>query len=725
MLFQRLFSLASVASLLGSAMAKPVVVKSDTWEVPEAVRPLNHIEIRDPMVEARSQYLEKRLSGKLDLTKSLIDKSLFSSTAAGVRISAKCIECQTQGTVNFQLTNEDVIHPVLRIDFTSVKAWIEVGLIVSGGKAFSLNLYSSQTPVGIGVPGLNIGVLLFVDLVIDIDAEIDMTGGFFVELAENSYIEAALLKGQLEQTAFKGVGVQSIPVKVKYFDVLLTASLRVRVQAGVEAKFTGTTAVVGVYANIIEFVLSLEVVDNDCYFEATEHFNVNIGAYAKLELLFFKVGAPTASTTLFRSPTFTQCIEETKPTTINRIMTKSGQVIGGSPTVPGGLIESTSSYPLITSPPGNASDPSALLPGTIGASKTMSPGTGITKDTGLPTGNPYAMPSGVLGAKKPTGGVGSTGLPYYSNRTKAAIAPSAVYTLSTKLSSQPEISIKSYIPALPHTSATSASSPEYGGKGSGTAAAPHLTSDSYSPKATGAYGQRPYSPLAAASGPSYPVYNATLTSNAGTQATGIPYGTAPPIAGDVATITLCAVHAINCPAEFVQHITVTKPYDSSQTSSAATVTEAPTTSRALFKFPTNCTSLEPLETPIVNVYVPPPDAVIPDSQSLNIIDYGYEQIIHNAAGNETTILLENATAMTVAPTVIPVAPNGLSGDSSFNAIPKIKEYEGPNTKTTASASVSAFPPSSSDIVQSSALTLRSSFEGVMASLVAMFAVTIL
>ncbi|KAL2886221.1 hypothetical protein HOO65_060051 [Ceratocystis lukuohia] len=700
MLFQRLFSLASVASLLGSAMAKPVVVKSDTWEVPEAVRPLNHIEIRDPMVEARSQYLEKRLSGKLDLSKSLID-----NTAGGIRISARCVECQTQGTVNFQLTNEDVINPVLRIDFTSVKAWIEVGLIVSGGKAFSLNLYSSQTPIGIGVPGLNIGVLLFVDLVIDVDAEIDMTGGFFVELAENSYIEAALLKGQLEQTAFKGVGVQSIPVKVKYFDVLLTASLRVRVQAGVEAKFAGTTAVVGVYANVIEFVLSLEVVDNDCYFEATEHFNVNIGAYAKLELLFFKVGAPTASTTLFRSPTLTQCIEETKPTTMNRIMTKSGQVIGDSP---------TSNYPLITSPPGDASDPSALLPGSISASKTMPPGTGITKGTGLPTGNPYAMPSGVLGAEKPTGGVGSTGLPYYSNRTNTAVAPSAAYTLSTKLSSRPAIS-----------TATRASSPEYGGKGSGIAAVPYPTSDSYSPKATGTYGQRPYAPSAAASGPSYPVYNATITSHAGTQATGIPYGTAPPIAGDVYTITMCAVHAINCPAEYVQYITVTRPYESSQTSSAATVTEAPTTSRAPFQFPTNCTSLEPLETPIVNVYVPPPDAVMPDSQSLNIIDYGYEQIIHNAAGNETTILLETATAINVAPTVIPVVPSGLSGDGGFNALPKIKEYEGSNTKTTASASVSAFPPSSSDVVQSSALILRSSFGGVMASLVAMFAVTVL
>ncbi|KAL5612993.1 hypothetical protein BROUX41_003930 [Berkeleyomyces rouxiae] len=771
MLLQRLFSFASMAALISTALAKPVVVKGDSWEVPEAVRPLNHLEVRNPMAEARSQYLEKRLSGEVNLRNSWVEKSLFSSSVGGVSISARCVECHIDGTVSVDLSNENLINPVLRMDFVGVKAWIELGLIVTGGKTFTLNLYTSQSPIGIGFPGLNVGVLLFVDLVLDVDAEIDITGGFYVELANNSFIEAALLKGELEQTAFKGVGIQSIPVKVKHGDVMLTAALRVRVQAGVEADVIGTSAVVAVYANIIEFVLNLQVTAPNCYLEATEHFNVNIGAYADVELLFFDIAGPTASTTLYNSPTLTQCLIASKPASTGTL-SMTGGVIGGNPSAPASLVSeymsTTAARAMITPAPvnssdpyallpgalaaaqnsapvsaqpiatGNSSDPYALLPGAIGVSKTLLLGSSRAATHSLHTGSadPYALLPGALGVAK-SSGAATGSYPAGSNSTGIYIASTRGSTIAVTPSAPPAIIIKSYNPGLVNAPSSSAlsTSTGYGINHVGPTAIPGLDSKSFSSKATDTYPYGSYTPSSATSTARYPAHNATLTAHATGPVTGIPYGTAgvdhehPPIGpSTVVTMTICAVHVVNCPPEFAQLVTVTKallghPEATSLTTSTGadgiitTTSETPTGTKAPFVFPAKCTPLIPLEVPIVNIYVPPLDAVIPDSPSLNIIDYGYEQIIQDAAGNETTVMFDTATPMPMA------IPTGGLSNSAYQPVPKIKEYNAHTTSASVSASAPAITADS--VVLSSALNVRHSLTSVLGSFAAVFAIVLL
>ena len=59
-----------------------------------------------------------------------------------------------------------------------------------------------------------------------------------------------------------GIGTKSIPVEVKTGTGTFKASLRLRVQCGVEADIDliglGAGALVGIYANIVEFVTVLD-----------------------------------------------------------------------------------------------------------------------------------------------------------------------------------------------------------------------------------------------------------------------------------------------------------------------------------------------------------------------------------------------------------------------------------------------------------------------------------
>lgn len=101
----------------------------------------------------------------------------------------------------------------------------------------------------------------------------------------------------------------------------LKVSLRLRTELGVNTKLVGfgSSAVVGVYLNLFETVITLEDDDNNetCALEATESWNINAGAYVEVDVdleNFTLDVAPTKSTTIYTGPTFTQCLEDVTST---------------------------------------------------------------------------------------------------------------------------------------------------------------------------------------------------------------------------------------------------------------------------------------------------------------------------------------------------------------------------------------------------------------------------
>lgn len=70
------------------------------------------------------------------------------------------------------------------------------------------------------------------------------------------------------------------------------ADLRLRVQAGAEASIDifgiGAGAVIGIYANIIEFVAVIEKTPT-CDLETEIWWDLNVGAYAHLDVSFLLI----------------------------------------------------------------------------------------------------------------------------------------------------------------------------------------------------------------------------------------------------------------------------------------------------------------------------------------------------------------------------------------------------------------------------------------------------
>ena len=113
-----------------------------------------------------------------------------------VDLTVICNECTSKGTVNVEVW-EDFFDPTLEVTFNDVEFYVDVSVAISAAQWVAIDLFASQTPIGIRVPGMTVGVVFVIDLVFSLAEELDYTGGFWVKLPEEAYIKAGLLDGEL------------------------------------------------------------------------------------------------------------------------------------------------------------------------------------------------------------------------------------------------------------------------------------------------------------------------------------------------------------------------------------------------------------------------------------------------------------------------------------------------------------------------------------------------
>ena len=107
-----------------------------------------------------------------------------------------CIDCETKGSITAKLW-EDLLHPSLRLQFNGVEAYVLLGLNASASATVSVNLFASNSPIGLHYPGLSVGVVFFVDLVFSLSATIDMSGGFYIKIADDAFLQADIFGGNV------------------------------------------------------------------------------------------------------------------------------------------------------------------------------------------------------------------------------------------------------------------------------------------------------------------------------------------------------------------------------------------------------------------------------------------------------------------------------------------------------------------------------------------------
>jgi len=92
---------------------------------------------------------------------------------------------------------EDILDPVVRLEFSGVEAYVNLGIYSNAGATYAINLFASNYAGGLGFPGLSIGLVFYIDLVFTISASIDLTGGFYVKVAEDSFLETNVFNGKI------------------------------------------------------------------------------------------------------------------------------------------------------------------------------------------------------------------------------------------------------------------------------------------------------------------------------------------------------------------------------------------------------------------------------------------------------------------------------------------------------------------------------------------------
>jgi hypothetical protein len=81
----------------------------------------------------------------------------------------------------------------LRFQFDGMELYMEIDTILSVGATYTLNLYTSESLIGVSVgEDLLIGVVFSVDLILSVEDEIDISSGFHIQLNDGLAIDIAM-----------------------------------------------------------------------------------------------------------------------------------------------------------------------------------------------------------------------------------------------------------------------------------------------------------------------------------------------------------------------------------------------------------------------------------------------------------------------------------------------------------------------------------------------------
>jgi hypothetical protein len=85
--------------------------------------------------------------------------------------------------VNFDISIPSIPECELSFQFNDLELYMEIDTILSVGATYTLNLYTSQTAIGIKINDeLELGFIFTIDLILSVNGEIDISSGFHIQL---------------------------------------------------------------------------------------------------------------------------------------------------------------------------------------------------------------------------------------------------------------------------------------------------------------------------------------------------------------------------------------------------------------------------------------------------------------------------------------------------------------------------------------------------------------
>ncbi|KAI1734606.1 hypothetical protein F4680DRAFT_337022 [Xylaria scruposa] len=200
--------------------------------------------------------------------------------------------------ISFNVDVPDIPECRLHFQFDDLELYMSLDTVLSAGAMYTLNLYSSNTPIGLSKDSKTfVGVIVSIDLILGVDADIDISSGLHIQVNDGMALDLLLFSQNVSSVTFNGASFEFLPVTVQSASGVLTAKLRVGMHAGVSQKFdqvgsfeVGVGAEVLVYADLAEFTTNITAVpegdDSDCQLRVQQAYQLALGAAAGATLTF-------------------------------------------------------------------------------------------------------------------------------------------------------------------------------------------------------------------------------------------------------------------------------------------------------------------------------------------------------------------------------------------------------------------------------------------------------
>ncbi|KAG5951739.1 hypothetical protein E4U53_002388 [Claviceps sorghi] len=198
--------------------------------------------------------------------------------------------------------NIDVDFPGydLEVEFEDTELYVALKINLSAGLTYSLNVFtSSQTGIQMD-KSLLLGVVFSVDLILTVEAKIDINSGFHIRLDDRLKMTLALFAKKASELTFNGGKFEFLPVTLESEEVVLKALLRLSVRAGftfetyhlhVPVEGTELELAAGIetqaYVNVAEFTTNITTKpgrefesSKDCALHVVQDYTLAVGAAA-------------------------------------------------------------------------------------------------------------------------------------------------------------------------------------------------------------------------------------------------------------------------------------------------------------------------------------------------------------------------------------------------------------------------------------------------------------
>ncbi|KAJ3960138.1 hypothetical protein N0V92_003243 [Colletotrichum tropicale] len=229
----------------------------------------------------------------------------------------------------------------LGFGFDDFEMYMELDTTLSAGLSYTLNLYTSTTPLGSQIgDDLLLGVVFNVDLILNVETEIQMSTGFHIKMEDGVTFDIALFSKNVSSVAFGGGKFEFLPVVIESAGAVMKAVLRVGINAGIEISspidskeiefFNKTVTIPGasagievaVFANIAELSTNVTVLpeadEDGCVLRAVNAYQLALGAAAGASVeIGDRIWGPTPNTQIpiFFTTLADGCAQKRIPTT--------------------------------------------------------------------------------------------------------------------------------------------------------------------------------------------------------------------------------------------------------------------------------------------------------------------------------------------------------------------------------------------------------------------------